>query len=62
MLSSSVVFTWMSGSRVSSSDGGEGLGVESEGSSFQCKPQRGSEGGHWEMVEIYDNGSLNKIC
>ena len=26
----SVVFTWMSGSRVSSSEGDEGLGVESE--------------------------------
>ena len=36
--SSSVVFTWMSGSRVSSSEGGEGLRVESKGSSFQRKP------------------------
>ena len=33
-LSSLGVFTWISGSRVSSSEGGEGLGVESEGLSF----------------------------
>ena len=32
--SSLVVFTWMSGSRVSSSEGGEELDVDSEGSSF----------------------------
>ena len=52
----------MSGSKVSSSEGGEGLGVESEGLSFQCKPQQGLEGGHCEMMEIYNNGSLDKTC
>ena len=35
----SLVFTWMSGSRAPSSEGGEGLGVESEGSLFRRKPQ-----------------------
>ena len=58
----SLVFTWISGSKASSSEGGEGLGVESEGLLFRRKPQRGLEGGCWEMVEIYNSGSLDKTC
>ena len=50
-----------SGSRKSSSDGGEGLGDESWVSMRPRKPQRESEGGRWEMVKTYDNGSLGKV-
>ena len=49
-----------SGSRKSSSVGGEGLDKESWGSVRPCKPQRESVGGRWEMVESYGGGSLNQ--
>ena len=50
----------MSGSRKSFSVGEDGFDKELCGSVRPHKPQRESVGGHWEMVESYNGGSLNQ--